>query len=95
MDKKTVYILEKRVTNLLSVPRTGSGNSVFTFFKVCASYEVGKRIAYKVLKELNEFDNTDDKPKIYGGGIDQYDMWWCEDSLGRVEIRGHEAEIGE
>ena len=91
----TVYILEKCVTELRPFPRSGSSNGVFTFFKACPSYEVGKRTARKELAALHEYDNADEKPKIHGCGMNQYDMWWCEDSLGKVEFRGHEVEIGE
>lgn len=95
---KYVYILEKCVTELRPFPRSGS-NGVFTFFGVYSSYEVGKRIAHTELAKLHRNDNADvfddPKPKIYGGGMNQYDLWWCEDSLGKVEFRGHEVEIGE
>lgn len=96
---KYVYILEKCVTDLRPFPRNNNSNGVFTFFKACPSYEVGKRIAYEELAKLHENDNADvfgdPKPKIYGCGMNQYDMWWCEDSFGKVEFRGHEVEIGE
>ena len=96
---KYVYILEKCVTELRPFPRNDGSNGVFTFFGVYPSYEVGKRIARAELAKLHENDNADvfgdPKPKIYGGGMNQYDLWWCEDSFGKVEFRGHEVEIGE